>query len=179
MRVQLEIGQGKEAAEGCEHQEVPWPRANPTQLTWNTTSWPHALETEFQCSVLGYENKDELDNRVPIGVLHPLQQRAFAPASQDSIPHAFLGLSFQAQVTPSYNSGLTRSLWKAATCLWKPKPSKVKNNFLENNKHSAVPLSIVSRQQSSSMQGLLNNLVLNFWALETSDRGNCSPPASR
>lgn len=57
--------------------------------------------------------------------------------------------------------------------------NKVKNNFLENNKYSAALLSIVSRQQSSSMQGLLNNLVLNFCALETSDRGNCSPPASR
>lgn len=57
--------------------------------------------------------------------------------------------------------------------------NKEKNNFLEKNKYSPTLLSIVSRQQSTSTQGLLNNLVLNFFALETSDRGNRSPPASR
>lgn len=40
---------------------MTWPRANPTQLTWSPTSWPHTLETELQCSVLGCENKDETD----------------------------------------------------------------------------------------------------------------------
>lgn len=57
--------------------------------------------------------------------------------------------------------------------------NKVKNNFLENNKYSTTLLSIVSRLQTTGTQGLLNNSGLNFCALETSDRGNCSPPASR
>lgn len=109
------------------------------------------------------------------------------PDPEDSIPHVFLGLSFQAQAPPSYNSGQGSGLRKVVTYMpWETITSrsfpnlhaeiifnKVKNNFLENNNYSTAGLSVVSRLRTTSTQGLLNNSVLNFWALETSDRGNC------
>lgn len=55
-----------------------------TQCTWNIISWPHTLETELQCSVLGFGNQVRHDNSFPRGFFHPLKQRTFAPRSLTS-----------------------------------------------------------------------------------------------